>query len=150
MQLNEIIHQKIELKIEKLDKPLTFKNLTLADQAWLDDNYNSEQLTNVFNDSKTEDILKIASRFLDDKSKEYLSKIVMVTLDEFGEKVEVEKKYTLAEKLFSVCSEVEYIQMIRKLFEIRNRATELLIKMAEENKKKEEITTKTIVLDGKQ
>lgn len=146
MKLNEVIQQKVELEIEKLDKTLVFNNLTLADQAWLMENYTTEELTNVFIQSKTDDILKIAVRFLDDKSKEYLSKIKIVERDEFGVEKE-QRKFTLAEKLFNICTEGEFILLIQKLFEIRNKSTELIRSVSENFQKKTEEETKA--KDGK-
>lgn len=127
MKLNEVIQSKTELRVEKLDRPLVFNNITLADQAWLMENYTTEEIVSVFLEVKTEDILKIAVRFLDDKSKEFLSKLEMVERDEFGEKLEP-KRFTLAQKLFSVCSEFEFVELVKKIFELRNKSMEQIKK----------------------
>ena len=139
MKLNEIIQQKIELDIEKFDRPLVFNNLSLADQAWLSDNYTGEELMAVFQEAKIEDILKIAIKFIDDKSKEYISKITIIERDDYGAIKETGKKYTLAEKLFHSCNETDLVNLMRKLFEVRQRSTEMIIKMNESYEKKTQV-----------
>lgn len=141
MKLNEVIQQKEELTIEKLDRPLVFNNLTLADQAWLTETYTTEQLTEIFTQAKADDILKIAVRFLDDKSKDFLSKIKIIERDEYGVERE-QRKFTLSEKLFNICSESEFIALINKLFAIRNKSAEMISKTSENFQKKTVITEK--------
>lgn len=138
MKLNEVIQTKTELEIEKLDRPLIFNNVTLADQAWLDDNYPKDELIKIFTEGRHHDILKVAVRFLDDKSKDYLSKVQVVERDEYGEVKDNGKKHTLAEKLFFICSDSEFVLLIKKLFEIKNKSTSLINKMSSEFEKKKE------------
>ena len=147
MKLNEVIQEKVEMSLEKLDRPLVFNNLTLADQAWLMSNYKGDELIKVFMESRIDDILKIAVRFLDDKSKEYLSKIKIVRRDEYGVEEE-QTKFTLAEKLFNICSESEFALLINKLFEIRNRANQQILDTYSKFEKKTKVTA-TQERDGK-
>lgn len=148
MKLNEVIQTKTELKLEKLDRNLVFNNITLADQAWLMENYGEEGLKKVFTDHKVEEILKIATRFLDDASKDLLCKVKVAERDEFGEFIEV-KKLTLAQKLFHVCSQAELVMVMNSIFELQRKSMELIEKaMASFKKKEEPVQAEKRVQDG--
>lgn len=140
MKLNEVIQEKPEIMLQKLDRPLVFNNITLADQAWLDNRYSQEELTKVFTEMKTNEILEIAVRFLDDRSKEYLSKIKIVERDEYGVEKEA-VKFTLAQKLFNICGEGEFAMLIKKIFEIRSNSVKQINKMFDVFEKKTEVET---------
>lgn len=126
------------MNVSKLDRPLVFNHITLADQAWLNDNYDKEELIKIFNEMKIEDILRIAVRFFDDKTKEHLATVKIVERDDFG-KVKELPEMTLAQKLFRICSEAELMELIKKIFELKKKSAEQMIAMADQFEKKTEI-----------
>lgn len=136
MKLNEVIQSKTPLKLEKLDKDLIFNNITLADQAWLTENYkDEEELKKVFLEQRIDDILKIAVRFLDDDSKNYIRQVKIIERDEYGEEIET-KRLTLAEKLFRICNQSELVAVMKTIFDVRTKSMALIAKLASDFQKK--------------
>ena len=59
----------------------------------------------------------------------------IVNRNEYGEEEEI-KKLTMAEKLFHICGEAEFVILVRKILELRMRSMEMIQKASEMFQKK--------------
>lgn len=142
MNLKEIIPAKVEVTLERLDRPLVLNLLTLEDNVWLEQNYPGEELQKVYTEPRIKDILKILCRILDVESKRYLAKIEIIEIDDYGLETPL-KGASLADKLFKIVGDGEMALIISGIFEIRTRSNDIVMKLSEKyaaQKKREEMT----------
>ena len=82
-----------------------------------------------------EEIIKMISRLLSDESKLYLGQLELRCIDEFGQLIEM-KKMTIADKLLYICTEIDFINLISVMLEMRAEANNIATTKTDDIKKK--------------
>jgi hypothetical protein len=136
MKLSELLPQKVSFKLARLqDKEIVLNMITLADAAWLEEQYPGDELNKIFTEVRIKDLLKIIARIMTDDSKRFLGKAKIVEVDDFGDEKEV-TGLTLADKLYRVLSDGELVIVFNALFDVRMKSQEIAINESEKLQKK--------------
>lgn len=90
MNLLDMKPKESKLKLKSLKNDLTLRPVSLADEAWLDEQYGSKEITKIFNEVNIKEISKIVFRLLDNESKKIFKKQIVEMIDENGDSSEVE------------------------------------------------------------
>jgi hypothetical protein len=88
--LLELRPQESRLKLGSLKQELVLRPITLADEAWLDETYGSEEITKVFEEVNIKEISRIVFRLLRTDSKKLFKKQTVEIVDENGNCEDIE------------------------------------------------------------
>jgi len=90
MNLFEMKPKESRLKLKALKKELVLNPITLSDEAWLDDAYGAEKVTEIFEQVNIKEISRIVYRLLNNESKSLFKKQMVTFIDENGDSAELE------------------------------------------------------------
>ena len=138
MKLNELLTQKVSLKLARLDRDLFMNMITLDDTAWLMDQYPGEELKKIFTEVRIKDLLRIACRILTDESKAYLGSVKLTEYDERGVGTVLEN-LTLADKLYKLISDGELMKIINAIMEVREKSQDIITDESDKLQKKSQM-----------
>lgn len=90
MNLVDMKPKQSKLKLKALKQELILNPITLADEAWLDEQYGAKVLSEIFTNVNIKEISRIVYRLLDADSKKLFKKQVVELVNEDGESEDIE------------------------------------------------------------
>jgi len=150
MNLSEVLPQKVQLKLIRLDQPLYINMITLDDNQWLSEQYPGDELKKVYSEPRVKDILRITCRLLDQDSKRYLAKVKIIEFDEEGNE-KILEGLTLAEKLYKLAADSEIGVIIMATYDVKRKSNEMIEQIKEKaNPQKKTLISKEMIQETKE
>lgn len=90
MNLLELKPKHSKLKLKAIKQELILNPVTLADEAWMEEQYGAKQIAEIFEQVNIKEISRIVFRLLDNDSKRVFKKQTVEVIDENGDSHDVE------------------------------------------------------------
>lgn len=88
MNLNDLKPRQAKLKVSGVKRQMTLNPITLADEAWLSQNFSPEEIERIFNTLEVSGLARIVFRLLDIDSKKIFAKQDVTFVTEDGDTLE--------------------------------------------------------------
>lgn len=90
MDLRELRPQESSFKLRAAKRSFTLNPITLADEVWLDEQYGSEMIQEIFLSTNIKEISRIVYRLLKVEDKQFFKTRPVTFIDEEGNEAEIQ------------------------------------------------------------